>query len=390
MSGCSGVNRREFIKAASAGAALLAAGYRLKEPVAGVEALRSQTGDIRMRVLEHAVFAPSSHNTQPWLVELTAKGMKLFVDRSRLLPAADPKARQAHISQGTFLEMLEIAARQFGYRADLTYFPAGEYAADAVEDRPVAAIALRPDSAIVPDPLFAAIPTRQTNRRPYQRTRPPSVVELAAIRSALRSDAIDWRITGKEAQRQAVAGICGEAMAIEVSNEARNREMAKWFRFSDHELREKRDGFGMAQGGTEGMKRWIAETFVLTHALAASPAGAFAQGAIAQAREQTASTPLFAALATVGNSRLDQLLAGRAYARVHLAATSQGLAMQPMSQAEEEYAEMDDLRRRLKQALQVTNGQTVQMLFRLGHARPTTSAPRREPAALIRRQEAVF
>jgi hypothetical protein len=339
-----------------------------------------------MRVLEYAVLAPSSHNTQPWLVELAAEGMKLFVDRSRLLTAADPQGRQAYISQGTFLEMLEIAAHQFGYRADLTYFPGGKYAEDAAEDRPVAAIALQPDSMIVPDPLFAEIPSRQTNRRPYQLTRTPSLEELAAMRSAPQSTAIDWRITGNAAQLQAVEGICEEAMTIEVSSEVRNREMATWFRFSDSELRKRGDGVGIAQGGTEGAKKWIAETFVLSRARAAASAGIFARGAIAQAKEQAASAPVFAALVTEGNSRLDQVLAGRAYARVNLTASRLGLAMQPMSQAEEEYTEMAELRQRLKQALHVPDGQTVQMLFRLGFARPSAPSPRREPATLIHGQ----
>jgi hypothetical protein len=346
------------------------------------------TDDIRLRVLRYAVLAPSSHNSQPWLVQMTPNGMNLFVDRSRLLPGADPSARQAHISQGTFLELLKIAAPQFGYRAEITCFPAGEYANTAVEDQPVAAIALRPDPWAVTDPLFAEIPRRQTNRRAYNRHQPLSAAELATLRSAPGAEQRIWRITDSEAEREAVAGICKEAMAVEVSSPDRNRETAAWFRFSDRELQVKRDGFGMAQGGAEGIRKWIAETFVLSRQRAADPAGAFAQGAISQAADQAGSAPVFAALVGTTNTRLEQVLAGRAYARIHLTASRLGLAMQPFSQALEEYAQMTAVQRRLKQTLSVAEDQTIQMLFRLGHARPTTPGPRRDAAALIRQQTA--
>lgn len=44
-------------------------------------------------------------------------------------------------------------------------------------------------------------------------------------------------------------------------------------------------------------------------------------------------------MVTPGNDRVTQVNAGRAYARVQLAATAHGLATQPLSQALQEYAE---------------------------------------------------
>jgi hypothetical protein len=386
MKGVSIMDRRNFLWTATASAVVLSSGCGRKTPAQTRMMSGRQSDDIRLRVLQYAVLAPSSHNSQPWAVEMTPTGMKLFVDRSRLLPASDPPARQTHISQGTFLELLEIAARQFGYRAEIDYFPEGEYGNTTVDDRPVAAITLQPDPKAVPDPLFAEIPRRQTNRRAFSLHQPVSAAELAAIRSAPGGDNISWRITDSEAERQAVAGICKEAMAIEVSSSERNRETATWFRFSDRELEEKRDGFGLAQGGSEGISKWFVETFVLNRSRAADPAGAFARGAIDQTGVQASSAPAFAALISSTNTRLEQVLLGRAFARIHLTASRLGLAMQPLSQALEEYPQMASLQMRLKQTLKVADGQTVQMLFRLGHAVPTKFGPRRDVAALIRQR----
>lgn len=68
--------------------------------------------DLRRWVLAHAILAPHSHNLQSWLVDLRVPGeIVLRVDRERLLSETDPFSRQIVMSHGTFLELLELAAR---------------------------------------------------------------------------------------------------------------------------------------------------------------------------------------------------------------------------------------------------------------------------------------
>ena len=61
------------------------------------------------------------------------------------------------MSHGTFLELLDIAARERGLRAEITLFPQGPFGPDKLDLRPVARIRLAPDPAIQKDPLFAQI-----------------------------------------------------------------------------------------------------------------------------------------------------------------------------------------------------------------------------------------
>ncbi len=377
-------NRREFLIAGTAGATMLCLGCGSQEPEPGWETPAHTAGDIRMQALHYAMLASSSHNTQPWRIQLIGSGVRLYVDRSRLLPASDPPGRQSHISQGTFLELLYIAARQFGYRADIRYFPEGEYANSVIEDKPVADVIFVPDRAVMRDSLFDEIPKRVSNKRPFEVGREITDAEVNALRSAPQSSSsIAWRIVSDVQHRTDLADLCKQAMATEVSSVVRNRETANWFRFSDRELRERRDGFGLAQSGTDGAKKWFVETFVLSREKAQDPHSAFAKGAVAQTEQQGDTASIFAALVSNTNTRLDQVLAGRAYARVELTASRLGLAMQPLSQLLEEYAEMAPLQRRMKQAMGVADSKTVQMLFRLGHAKATPHSPRREIAALI-------
>jgi hypothetical protein len=81
---------------------------------------------------------------------------------------------------------------------------------------------------------------------------------------------------------------------------------------------------------------------------------------------------------TTDNHRKTQIDAGRAYVRVQLAATAHGVAMHPLQQALQEYAEQAQQHAEVRWLLQATApSQTVQMWARVGFAPPVEPAPRR-------------
>lgn len=87
------------------------------------------------------------------------------------------------------------------------------------------------------------------------------------------------------------------------------------------------------------------------------------------------ATPAFAVLATPGNTRHDQINACRDWMRYSLAATSMGLGTQPMSQALQEYPEVATQYDQVYQML-AKDGETVQMLARVGYGSTTIATPR--------------
>jgi hypothetical protein len=207
--------------------------------------------------------------------------------------------------------------------------------------------------------------------------------EIAAITGLSSTDA-SVRVFDDPGTRARLAEIAENAMAIESRSASRNAETAKWFRFNNAEVEQKRDGFGVAQTGRTGVAKWIAESFVLDRARAASPSGVFARGAVDQARELAQSSPAFGVLETPSNSRRAQVLAGRTYARIALTVASLGLAMHPMSQALQEYADMTATRTRFEAETGLPPSWTTQMFFRLGHAATLPHTPRRDVHALLR------
>jgi hypothetical protein len=342
-------------------------------------------GDVRLRALSYAVLAPNAHNTQPWSIALRGKDeLSLYVDRARLLPATDPPFRQAHVSQGTFLELLVIAFGALGYDARVVLFPDGEYGNTEMLDRPVARVTVA-RAALTPDPLFSRIRHRRSNKRPYDPDSRLTPAQVAALTASIAGGEPRLDVIEAPGSRSRLARLCADAMAAEVKDRARNVETAKWFRFSDAEVEAKRDGFGLSHNGVSGFKKWFAEAFVLGRESAADPAGSFASGAVDLAREQAESAPAFGVLSTRDNTRRSQVLAGRAYARVALTVEALGLAMHPMSQSLEEYRDMAGVKARFEREVKLEPGGTVQMFFRLGHAEPTVHTPRRSVSDLVRR-----
>jgi len=338
-------------------------------------------GDVRLRALAYAVLAPNAHNTQPWRVALRDDGLDLRVDASRLLPATDPAYRQTHISQGTFLEQLVLAFAALGRSSDVAYFPDGEYPSDRLEPRPVARVRIAP-APPVRDPLFDAIPVRRSNKGLYDPARSVPDDVRAAL-AAAAGDGVTTRFVDDPAARARLTAICADAMAAEVLARPRDEETAKWFRFSDDEMDQKRDGFGLAQAGRSGLGKWLLETFIVSRASAGDPRGSFAQAAVDLARDQAVSAPCFGALLSPNSTRRTQVTVGRAYARLALAAAASGLSVHPMSQALEEYADVAPVKARIERELGVPSGSTAQMFFRLGYGPATPHAPRRDVRDLL-------
>ncbi len=339
--------------------------------------------DIRRVVLAYAILAPNPHNKQPWTIELTgARSFDLYVDRSRLLRESDPYFRLIHIGQGTFLENLALAARHHGYRADITYFPRGSYANEVVEDKPVASILLVENPTLERDPLFDHISSRCSNGRKYQDQR-LSLRQFQGLQGAVVGEGLTLTVADAAPLRDRLADVLTRAMQIDTADDARVAETLAMFRVNDDELAERRDGFAIAQSGTNGPMKWLAETFFLSRARLAK-GSVFADTAIQMARDQAHSAAAFGWIVSERNERLDQVLAGRAYERVNLTATALGIAMHPMSQVLQEYPDMASLQREFLELLRIPEGRTVQMLFRMGNAAPVLHTARRQLRDLIR------
>lgn len=295
--------------------------------------------DPRPWMVAHALLAPHSHNLQSWLVDLRTPGeMRLYCDRSRLLPETDPHARQIMMSQGTFLELLDLAARQLGLRADMRMFPEGEFdPGQLAHNGQTAHIRFIPDATVRPDPLFEQVFLRHTNRNAYA-ARIPEAGALQAIvqagQVALPSLRLGFSVapdTGLETQR----AIAREAWRIELVTPRTILESYKVLRVGPAEIAQHRDGIAV----NALLPRTLAALGMFDRSRAPGPDDAATQTQIQDFATKIAATPAFFWMVSADNHRTTQVLAGRAYVRAQLAATAHGLSMHPLQQALQEYPE---------------------------------------------------
>ena len=211
-----------------------------------------------------------------------------------------------------------------------------------------------------------------------------SADQLDGLRHPFVHPGISMNLTDDAGKRRRLATIMRNAMEIETSDKARDAETIAMFRFNDEERTRFRDGFGVAQAGMTGIMKFVAEAFFLDRVKTEADSKEFGEQAVQITTDQANSAAAFGWITTPSNSRLDQVLTGRAYERVNLKATELGVAMHPMSQVLQEYADMGELQREFLKFLAVPEGHTVQMLFRLGHAEHVVHSARRYIPDIIR------
>ncbi|GJL90620.1 Acg family FMN-binding oxidoreductase [Hyphococcus sp.] len=377
------VSRRVILATGGAGLALVGAGVAkllhsdLSAARAPWKAAGTGFGDPRLDALSWAVLAPNPHNRQPWLVRLDdAHSLTLFCDLDRRLPVTDPPDRQICIGLGAFVELMRIAAAEQGFALEIAAFPEGE-PQPRLDARPVASVRFVEAAATAKDPLFAAIAARRTARAPFDQTRDVSAETLNALDEFLRPGDGEFEWVNDGTNLAALKDICRKAWAVEMETPEALHESSMLTRIGEVQINAAPDGISLSGPVMEAM----GAAGLLTQEKMDDPSST----AYAETRKfynsNIDSAMAFGWLATSGNSRTDQLRAGAGWVRLQLAATSTGLAMQPFSQALQEYPEMTELFEEIHDFTGICTPRApldgrLQGLFRFGYAKTPPPAPR--------------
>lgn len=297
------------------------------------------------RALQAATRAPSVHNTQPWRFVAAPDSVEVYLDRSRVLPAVDPGAREARISCGAAVFNLRLACQADGRDATVTLVPDPE--------RPDLLARVRVGGPRIPAAeertLAAAIRRRATNREPFT-DRVVSPAHRKALRRAVRAERADLFALTTPKELGTLSVLLRRADHLQESNVAIQSELLDWTGTSGY----RQDGVP----GYAGAPRSLGGT-VLVPGL--HPFG----------REA-----LMMMLTTRGDAPVDQLRAGMALQRMLLTATAAGLSVSLLTQA----VEVPYTRVALRTLLGAQGN--PQVVLRVGYATPATPTPRR-PAVSV-------
>jgi len=383
------MNRRTFIRIIGGGVILSAtAGFTAcshgmpKEAIAAWQGPKPGT-DVRKWILSYAILAPHSHNLQSWLVDLrTPNEIVLYCDLERLLPETDPYNRQILMSHGTFLELIDIAAREHGQQADIELFPEGEFDPDKIDNRPVARIRLAKDPKIARDPLFRQILNRHTNREAYDMKKPVPADAVQDMADCMQPHSIRFGYVGIDRPNEIEKhrAIAAEAWRIELTTPSKILETYKVLRVGAREIAKYRDGISI----NDPFLSLIVRLGLFDRSKAPKPDDSAIVKQIENFNKNLELTPGFLWMITEGNSRRAQINAGRAYVRVQLMGTAHGISMQPLQQALQEYPEQQGPYAEIHNLLNAPSDRyTVQMWARLGYGPRVEPAPRRDLDAHI-------
>ena len=369
-------SRRGVLKLIGGGVVLAAAGaggfVALNQPSrAARKAWRvaGQETEFRRRFLSYALLAPNPHNRQPWLVQMEGNdALTLYVDLERRLPATDPFDRQIVIGCGAFLELLVLAGAQEGFGAEVQMFPEGEDMA-TLDARPIAHVRFSALSA-KPDPLFAHVLARRSNKEAYLPENVPEDALGRLIEEGARFGQVSGG-TGNTSLADQLRDLTWQAHKLEVETPRTNQESVDLMRIGSAEVKANPDGIEL-EGPMIGLGKAIG--LISREALADQSSEGFRQG-LAMYEAMAMSARGFVWIANDNQSRADQIDAGRAYVRINLRATELGLGLHPWSQALQEYDEMAPLYARVHGL--IGGGKRLQMLARTGFGPDVGPTPRR-------------
>ncbi|MGE0623230.1 MAG: nitroreductase [Pseudomonadales bacterium] len=304
-------------------------------------------------LLEAAVLAPSSHNTQPWIFEVSDRRISLLADRTRALPVNDPDDRELTISCGAALFNLRVAAAGTRLGSKVRLLP------DPDHNDLLAVVELDSGSPDQVAELHSEIPRRRTYRKRFAAKPVPDslLIELAG---AAEHEGAWLSVLAGEDQRQQAAKLVAEGDAIQWADRSWRRELAAW-------MHPRRKGDGLT---VPGFVAPIAQTVVRTFDMG--------NGVGAKDSQLAEESPVLAVLGTSGDSQADWLMAGQALERLLLLACKAGVQASYLNQP----IQTASLRPKLQHAIGAAG--FPQILLRLGFPiGDLPAAPRRSLEAVV-------
>jgi len=330
-----------------------------------------------------AILASNPHNTQPWIFRVRDTGIEVWADSRRHLGTFDPYLREAYIGLGCAIENMVLAAPVNGFTATVQA-DGGSLLDIKTRTDPVrvATIALvRAAGSLAARPLYEAIPRRHTNRYGYVRERPIPTDAIDAVKAAAEDPQLRLFLYDEGSARRRFDDAAVRATEEIVADKQMIEDSHAWFRDGRGELARERSGLAL---DTAGLAPWLLAVAKMLPALPAEQS--HGQWLTATRETHLPTAPLVGFIAVRDRyDRPQALVTGRTWQRMHLVATTLGIAMHPINQPVEMIDRDRQLGRepkseaRLAAVTQMPDWKPT-FAFRAGY--PTREAPRSARRAL--------
>lgn len=276
-------------------------------------------------LLRWASLAPSSRNTQPWTVRLTAPDRAVLgIDPARRLTALDPDDTESLIGLGAFVENFAIAAGVRGLHVEVH--------ARATLENPREVVDLAWSAAAPAEYDLDRLTERRTLRTGYS-SQPVHATDLHALIAPLEGHV--RVVAPRSSEGQWVRDGAVEASRLQTERRQTQMEVASWLRWRDDDARRHRDGLTPESMEIEGLSNWWARS-TYTRTTALTPG--YARRTVESVRRRASQCGAWLVVTGEDDSVASRLETGRRFERMALLLRGLGLAAHPMTQLLEEPA----------------------------------------------------
>lgn len=240
------MKRRGFLL--GAGGVLLLGGvgaYGWRSSVGSMSAYAGHVDGARARLpadpatvdlIRYATLAANGHNTQPWRFHARDNAIDILPDFSRATPVVDPDDHHLFVSLGCAAENLSIASAAAGRPGEALAGPEGGVRF------------VYSEGAAQSDPLFDAVPRRQSTRADYD-GRPVSAEDIETLRKAADIPGVRLALLSERARIDQVRDLVVAGNDAQMHDPAFMAELKHWLRFNPREAMEAGDGLFAASSG---------------------------------------------------------------------------------------------------------------------------------------------
>lgn len=278
------------------------------------------------QILHYASLAGSSHNSQPWTVEVYGQdSILVFADTTRKLKVVDPTLRELYMSVGAFIENLHLAASCYGYETDIKI-----HAIPAGSSGPVATIALIKSRDKKEDAILNEIKLRTTLRIPFD-TLPIKQSDWRSLVS-IDSSSIHY-LQANSPGGKYIKQKESQTYTQQASNKNAQDELASWIRFSNKDVKEKQDGLTTEGMGIKGIGGFVVRNFFKPED---SKKESFVTQGIDKTKLQAENCGGWIVITQPAENVESWINTGRLYQAMHLKCRQMNLGFHPMNQTIEE------------------------------------------------------
>ncbi len=200
-------------------------------------------------MIENAVRAPSSHNSQPWLFKINEESIEIHPNYRKSLPIVDNDNRELFVSLGCALENLCISAAMRGY----------DNKTEISKDGIIKVYLLKNNEVTADSLLFNQIYIQQTNRGVFDGNK-IGEDKITVLRNLSKQESVNiYFYENGLSEFDSIKAYIEKGNRSQMKDKEFKKELKSWMRFNKKHSENTNDGLSYLVFGAPNLPRFISK-----------------------------------------------------------------------------------------------------------------------------------